>query len=63
MAESFPGEHMVMVEDCEKRESLLTHWERGFIASIGSQLGNGKPLSEKQADLLDTIWETCTKDR
>jgi hypothetical protein len=61
MAESFEGEHLQMVQDCEHRESLLTKWERGFIASIGSQLGNGKSLSPKQADLLDTIWENCTK--
>lgn len=53
-------EHLTMVEDCENRESKLTDWERGFIDSIRAQLENSRPLSEKQADRLDAIWERVT---
>lgn len=53
-------EHQQMVQDCENRESKLTDWERGFIDSIGRQLAASKPLSEKQAETLDAIWERIT---
>jgi len=49
-----------MVEDCEKRESRLTEWEAGFIDSIRHQLEAERPLSEKQAEALDKIWEQAT---
>lgn len=53
-------EHQQMVEDCEKRESKLTDWERSFIDSISKQLTDGRRLSEKQAERLDEIWERVT---
>ena len=30
-------EHEQMIGDCETRESKLSDWERGFVASIGEQ--------------------------
>ena len=53
-------EHQQMVDDCEKRESKLTDWERTFVDSISDQLTKGRRLSEKQAELLDRIWERVT---
>ncbi len=53
-------EHTTMVEDCEKRESKLSDWERTFIDSLGRQLAAGRSLTEKQANMLDAIWERVT---
>lgn len=61
MAEpSTHDEHPDMVLDCEKRESKLNDWERGFIDSLGRQLAYGRRLSPKQAERLDEIWERVT---
>ena len=49
-----------MVGDCEKRESRLTEWERGFIASIRSRLESEKPLTANQTEALDRTWERVT---
>lgn len=54
-------EYMTLVEDCEKRESRLTEWEQGFIDSIRKQLEREKPLSTKQTETLDRIWEKATE--
>lgn len=53
-------EHEQMIEDCEQRESRLSDWERSFIDSIGKQLRDGRPLTTKQAEALDSIWEAAT---
>ena len=53
-------DHIQMIDDCEKRESKLTDWERTFIDSIHTQLATGRPLTEKQAERLDAIWERIT---
>ena len=53
-------EHLTQVDDCEKRESRLTEWESGFVDSIRHQLENEKPLSAKQIETLDKIWERVT---
>lgn len=54
------GEHEQMIQDCETRESKLTDWERGFIDSTGKQMADDKPLSQKQIETLDKIWERVT---
>ena len=53
-------EYMQMVEDCEKRESRLTEWEQGFIDSIRHRLEQGNPLTPKQTETLEKIWERAT---
>jgi hypothetical protein len=53
-------EHITMIEDCENRESKLTDWERSFIDSVSKQVTDGRPLSPRQADTLDAIWERVT---
>lgn len=54
------AEHQQMVEDCVARESRLTGWEREFVESVQSRLASGRPLSDKQAERLDEIWERVT---
>ena len=53
-------EHQQMVKDCIDREAKLTEWERSYIDSIERQLAQDRPLSQKQADTLDSIWERVT---
>lgn len=49
-----------LLEDCEKRESRLSEWERGFIDSLQKLRADGKSLSEKQYARLSEIWERIT---
>lgn len=49
-----------MAEDCQKREEQLSTWEREFIQYIGEQLDEGRPLTPRQSDKLDQIWERVT---
>ncbi len=49
-----------MVEDLEARESKLSEWEQGFVASVSDQLARGRGLSEKQYATLNRIWERVT---
>lgn len=58
---TWTDEYLQMVEDCEKRESRLTEWEQGFINSIRHRLEEEKPLTPKQIETLDNIWERATK--
>lgn len=53
-------EYMTLVEDCENRESRLTEWEIGFVDSIRHRLEEELPLSAKQTEMLDKIWERVT---
>ena len=53
-------EHLTMVEDCEKRESKLSDWERTFIDSLRAQLESDGALTARQAETLDSIWERIT---
>lgn len=54
------SEQLTMVEDCEERESKLTEWETGFLDSIRHRLEEDKPLSDRQAETLDRIWQKVT---
>lgn len=54
-------EILAMVDDVEERESRLTEWEADFIASIRSQLDEGRSLSSKQTETLNKIWDRCTE--
>lgn len=55
-------EHQQMVEDCEHRQNRLSEWECEFIESISARLGNGKSLTDNQAEQLEMIWERATKN-
>ena len=58
---SWADEYFTMLDDCEKRESRLTDWERGFVESLRDQLGRDRRPSAKQVETLDNIWERATK--
>ena len=60
MIPDWASDYIQMVEDCEKRESRLTEWERGFIDGARIRLEQGRPLTPKQTEALDTIWERVT---
>jgi len=57
---SWADEYFTMLDDCEKRESRLTDWERGFVDSLRSQIERDRRPSEKQLETLDNIWERAT---
>lgn len=54
------NEYLQMIEDCENRESRLSDWERGFVASIADRLQRDQPLSLRQTEKLESIWERVT---
>lgn len=54
-------EYLTLIDDCEARESRLTNWQRGFLDSIREQLRRDRPLSLRQSEKLDEIWEQATK--
>ena len=49
-----------MIADCEARQNKMTEWEQNFIDSIDKQLGDGRELSVKQLETLESIWENVT---
>lgn len=53
-------EYIQMVEDCMNRESRMTEWECGFVESIDRWLADEKPLTLKQTETLEKIWERVT---
>jgi hypothetical protein len=55
-------EYLTLIEDCEKRESKLSSWDVDFIASVKDRLIDKKPLTPKQIECLDGIWERATKN-
>lgn len=53
-------EYLQQVEDCEARESRMSEWEHGFIASLGERLRAGCFLTDTQIEKLDQVWERVT---
>lgn len=53
-------EYDQMLRDCAARSSALTRWERGFVESLQSRIAAGLPLTPKQCETLDKIWERVT---
>ena len=60
MSEGWGRVYLQQVEDCEKRESRLTDWERTFVDSIRSQIEQGLRPTQKQIEMLDRVWEHAT---
>lgn len=58
---TWADEYLRQVRACEQRDSHLTDWERGFIDSVRRQLEGERPLSERQTEALDGIWERVTR--
>ena len=53
-------EYRTLIADCRKRERMLSSWDVDFLDSIESRLDDKKPLTEKQIECLDGIWERAT---
>ena len=53
-------EQRTLINDCLNRISKLTDWESRFMANIRIRLEANKPLTEKQDELLNEIWEKVT---
>lgn len=49
----------MMFQDCEKRESQLSDWERGFIESL-KECFYKQSLTRKQEEGFEVIWERVT---
>jgi hypothetical protein len=58
---TWAAEYLQLIEDCEKRESRLTDWERGFIDSLRRQIEAGQRPTRRQIQSLDEAWERATK--
>jgi len=54
------SEYITLIEDCEAREERLTEWESSFIDSLKQQIANGRRPSQKQEDILDSVWKKAT---
>jgi len=48
-----------MLEDLENRAEKLTDWETSFVDSLQEQITR-RPLSPKQIETLEKIWERVT---
>jgi len=53
-------EYLQLIEDCTSRQERLTDWDRSFLDSIFNQIAAKRPLSPKQSNKLDEIWERAT---
>ena len=56
-----PSDHQQMVLDCQNRKQKLWSWECESVDLLAKQLTDGTPLTGKQSDELDEIWERATK--
>lgn len=50
-------EYLVACLRDEVNDPKFSEWERGFIASLARQVGQGRKLSEKQKQILERIWD------
>jgi hypothetical protein len=50
-------EYLIACLGEEANDAKFTDWERGFIASLVKQVGQGRKLSDKQKEILERLWE------
>lgn len=53
-------EYRQQIVDCRKRERHISAWDADFLDSIERRLDDKRPLSPKQIETLDGIWERAT---
>lgn len=58
--QAWADEYLQMIDDCVRRDSRLSDWERTFLDSLQRQLEDGKTPSPKQLDKLNETWERVT---
>jgi len=54
--------YLEMLDDCEKRQSLMSDWEATFVDNLYHWLDTGSSLSQKQIEKLENIWERVTRN-
>lgn len=50
-------EYLVKCLREEAHDAKFTDWERGFISSLARQIDQGRPLTERQKEILEKIWQ------
>jgi len=50
-------QYFELIEDCEKRDTRLSAWDADFLESVKARLLDRKPLTQKQVECLEEIWE------
>ncbi len=58
--EDWREEYYTLIEDCRKRDHMLSAWEADFLDSIEKRLDGKNTLTLKQIETLDNIWEKAT---
>lgn len=53
-------EYFTMIDDCEKRDHMLSAWDADFLSSIRDRLIAKSNLTPKQTAKLEEIWEKAT---
>jgi hypothetical protein len=58
----FTEDQEQMLKDCsaEKRKRYSNEWEKNFLRSLWVQFEKGIPLTDKQDDTLNNIWDKVT---
>lgn len=49
-----------LLADITRRSSRLNEWETAFIKSVKKTIESGTPLSKKQIDKIEEVWERVT---
>lgn len=62
-AKSWKNDCFAMIKNCEAAEGQLSAWEVGFLDSIRRRLEEDKPLTQKQTNALNSIWEQIISRR
>ena len=60
MGADWRDEYIQQIEDCRKRDHMISAWDADFLESIESRLLMGNTLTPKQTNKLDEIWEKAT---
>ena len=53
-------EYQAMIEDCRKRDHMLSAWDADFLDSIEDRLDGNNTLTLKQIEKLEEIWNKAT---
>ena len=53
-------EYQTLIEDCRKRDHMLSAWDADFLDSIEERLSGNNTLTTKQVEKLEEIWNKAT---
>lgn len=56
------SEYRDMIRDARKRDTKISSWDADFLDSISERLDDNRPLTPKQIEVLDGIWERATRN-